>query len=232
MEEFNEYFYSKFYQCLLYDEEIYNYSLKGKYDFYIFNSTFFEVFINLSHHLIKLDVVEESIKDKIHSLISYIRNKAIYDDSETKKYYYDLFNKLIISLNINKFNDGEEFYLHEIAKRFNCIGKKINSNDFENKKEFVKRSLGYDFIFLLYHTDEVDEETFDKSIYCLLNDEYYFASLNAILYEYPELLKNETFKRRVKKVIELNKKSSPLLLDKSFLYKIYILKNTRKYSSL
>ena len=78
----------------------------------------------------------------------------------------------------------------------------------------------------------MDEETFDSALDDIINNEYYFASLNAILYEYPKILENETFKRRVKKIIELNKKNLNLLLGKRLPTKVYILKNNFKYSSL
>ena len=232
MENFDTYFYSKFYQCLMYDDEIRYQALHGDYDFYLFDQTFLEVFINLTYHFINLETIDETKKDILQLLISYIRDKAIFEDQETKKYFYDIFNDLIINLNIGCCENIEEFYLHEIAKRFNCAGKKINFKEFENKKRFVMKSLGYDFLFLILHIDEIDEESFDKTLTEFINNEYYFASLNAILYEYPELLEIETFKRRVKKITQLNKKNLSSLLEKNLATKVYILKNNLKYSSL
>ncbi len=232
METFDEYFYSKFYQCLLYDDEICYQALHGDYDFYLFDQTFLDVFINLTDHFIALKTVDKTKIDIIQSLISHIRENAIFEDQETKKYFYDIFNDLIIKLNIGCFDNIDDFYSHEIAKRFNCAGKKITAKEFENRKKFVMKSLGYDFLFLILHIDEIDEETFEKTLNEFVNNEYYFASLNAILYEYPELLEIETFKRRVKKIVEINKKNLPSLLEKKLATKIYILKNNFKYSSL
>ena len=232
MENFDTYFYSKFYQCLLYDDEICYQALHGKYDFYLFNQTFIEVFIELTYQLINLKTIDETRIDALQYLISYIRHNAKFEDQETKKYFYDIFNDLIIKLNIGCFDNIDDFYSHEIAKRFNCAGKKINLREFENRKKFVKKSLGYDYLFLVIHLETSSEELFNSLLDDILNNEYYFASLNAILYEYPELLEIETFKRRVKKIVEINKKNLPSLLEKKLATKIYILKNNFKYSSL
>lgn len=232
MENFEEYLYTKFCQCLLYDDEIYHQALQGDYDFYLFNHSFLDIFIDLTDHLITKKIIDETRKNKLYTLISYIRDNAIYETTEAKKYFYEILNDLIVSLNMEKFDNSDDYYCREIAKRFNCAGKKISYKDFEDKKSFVKKSLGYDYIFLILHLEEMDEETFDSALDDIINNEYYFASLNAILYEHPKILENETFKRRVKKVIELNKKNLNLLLGKRLPTKVYILKNNFKYSSL
>ncbi len=232
MENFEEYFYTKFCQCLLYDDEIYHQSLQGDYDFYLFNQSFLDIFIDLIDYLIEMKFIDEERKDRLYILISYIRDNAIYETIEAKKYFYEIFNDLIVNLNMECFDNSDDYYYREIAKRFNCAGKKISFKDFQNKKNFIKKSLGYDYIILILHLEEMDEETFDSALDDLLNSEYYFASLNAILYEHPKILENETFKRRVKKVIELNKKNLNLLLGKRLPAKVYILKNNLKYGSL
>lgn len=232
MENFEEYFYTKFCQCLLYDDEIYHQALQGDYDFYLFNQQFLDIFIDLIDYLIEMKFIDEERKDRLYILISYIRDNAIYETIEAKKYFYEIFNDLIVNLNMECFDNSDDYYYREIAKRFNCAGKKISFKDFQNKKNFIKKSLGYDYIILILHLEEMDEETFDSALDDLLNSEYYFASLNAILYEHPKILENETFKRRVKKVIELNKKNLNLLLGKRLPAKVYILKNNLKYGSL
>lgn len=232
MENFEEYFYTKFCQCLLYDDDIYHQALQGDYDFYLFNHSFLDIFIDLIDYLIEMKFIDEERKDRLYILISYIRDNAIYETIEAKKYFYEIFNDLIVNLNMECFDNSDDYYYREIAKRFNCAGKKISFKDFQNKKNFIKKSLGYDYIILILHLEEMDEETFDSALDDLLNSEYYFASLNAILYEHPKILENETFKRRVKKVIELNKKNLNLLLGKRLPAKVYILKNNLKYGSL
>ena len=124
METFDEYFYSKFYQCLLYDDEICYQALHGDYDFYLLDQTFIEVFIELTYQLINLKTIDETRIDTLQYLISYIRHNAKFEDQETKKNFYDIFNDLIIKLNIGCFDNIDDFYSHEIAKRFNCAGKK------------------------------------------------------------------------------------------------------------
>ena len=57
MENFDTYFYSKFYQCLMYDDEIRYQALHGDYDFYLFDQTFLEVFINLTYHKLITNVI-------------------------------------------------------------------------------------------------------------------------------------------------------------------------------
>ena len=203
--EIQKYFYLKFILYYLYNDEGYKKTLDGKYDFYIFDDAFLNVLSNLISFFSQNNIFETKEKDKAYMLLSYLRDKSKFDNLEVKKCYYDFINDLIIQLNCQQKNGNDAFYIIEMLKRKFCK-KKMTIKEFQEKKKIVKKSLGYDFIFLIYHCDNIKEESFDNSIKSLLdNSEYYFASLNSIIDECPELLKDETFSRRVEKVLNLKK---------------------------
>ncbi len=229
--DYNNYFYDKFIQGILYNDLVYEDVRKGKYDFYIFNTDFILEFINLIEYYIEVKILNQYMIDKIYTIISYIKNKATYEDENTKNYYNNIFNELILKLNIAKNTNEFLLYDNELKKRFNSLEglfKFKRSNNELNR--FIRESISFDFMFLIYHTDAIGEEDFGKEINELIHNEFYFASLNAILNEMPEIIQNKVFKNRVKKVIELNKKNKKMLSEKSVPNKVYILINNFKYS--
>ena len=123
-----------------------------------------------------------------------------------------------------------EWVFHEITIRTDVkLGRQISYKKYKKYEEFVRKSLGYDFILLTYLSDEVDEETFDNSIESLANDEFFFASLNVIIKQCPELLQFPIFKTRVKKVIDYNRKHTDIFRDEPLETKIFIIKQNNKH---
>ena len=227
LDDYETYFYTKFIQSLMYNDEIFLSALKGNFDYYIFSEEFLTILEDFMANLIAKNALDN--KNRVYEIIAYVRKNAAFNDIDVKKRWYNFFNNLIVMLNQYPYSCSIGYYLFEYTKRCN---KRINLQNFDQIKHLVQKSLGYDFLLLVINSDELDEETFDNSVEELINNEYYFASLNAILYEYPELLQNEIFRRRVKKVITLNKKNLSLLLKKDLPTKVYIIKNNFKYSSL
>ena len=96
-------------------------------------------------------------------------------------------------------------------------------------KNFVISSIGSDFNFLELFSDRLSDKTFKEEVHKLVNNKVFFLSLNAILNEYPELFKNETFKNRLKILLELNKGDKLLLSKNDLETKAFVLKNNFKY---
>lgn len=227
------YYYTKFLQSCLYDDDIYKGARNGSYDFYIFNSDFLAILINYIAIYVDTDYAysDLDVKDRLYTLINYIRNNAVYQDDDTKKYYCDIFNDLVLKLNqMSSDSSNYEWVFHEITIRTDVkLGRQISYKKYKKYEEFVRRSLGYDFILLTYLSDEVDEETFDNSIESLANDEFFFASLNVIIKQCPELLQFPIFKTRVKKVIDYNRKHMDIFRDEPLETKIFIIKQNNKH---
>ena len=232
-EDIRNYYFIKFLQSYLYDDEIYQNAKKGYYDIYIYNNDFLAILINFIEVYLDSEYAysDLSIKPKLYEIINYIRHNANYADEDTKKYYYDVFNDFLLRLNQMDNNiTNYEWVLYEISIRVDIkLPKQITLNRYEKYENFVRQSLGYDFILLTYLSDEVDEKTFDDSIESLANDEFFFASLNVIVKQCPEVLAYPCFKERVKKVIAYNKANLNLFRDDALENKIFIIRQNRKY---
>ncbi len=232
-EDIRNYYFIKFLQSYLYDEDIYQNTKKGYYDIYIYNNDFLAILIDFIEVYLDSEYVycDLKIKYKLYDLINCIKYESNYADEDTKKYYYEIFNDLLIRL--NKMDNDISNYawvLHEISIRKDIkLFKPMSYHRYKKYEDFVRQSLGYDFILLIYLSDEVDEKTFDDSIETLANDEFFFASLNAIVKQCPKILKYPCFKERVKKVIAYNKVNSNLFRDDTLENKIFIIKQNRKY---
>ena len=207
-EETKVYYYSKLLQSYLYNDEIYKNINQGCFDAYVFDLYFIALLIDYVETYTSLDSPyrDLTIKTRLYNLINHIRMDAKYSNMEIKKYYYDIFNDLIIKLNqTDEETNIEEWILTELVVRTEIKLKRIISYDkYYEYEDFVKRSLGYDFIFLTYLSDEINDDMFNESIELLANDEFYFASLNDLLLNCPILLSNATFTKRTKKVLEYN----------------------------
>lgn len=231
LDGYSNYFYDKLIQAFLYSDLVYEDVKKGKYDFYVLSTSFIAEFIYLIESYIDYKILDENLLNKIYTMIAYIKENANFVDKETKSYYHEIFNELILELIQSKDTDTSIFFKNEQRKRLNGLEIIVNfGKSSQEVIDFLKESISFDFVFLIYHTEIVDEIEFEKEIDTLMLDEFYFASLNAILDECPEILKDEIFRRRVKKVIELNKKNIKSLRDKSIPDKVYILVNNFKYA--
>lgn len=231
LDGYSNYFYDKLIQAFLYSDLVYEDVKKGKYDCYILSTDFVAEFIYLIESYVDYQILDENSLEKVYTIIAYIKEKANYVDAGAKSYYHEIFNELILSLIRSKNNNVAIFFKNEKRKRLNGLEKIVNFRKSSQEViEFLKESISFDFVFLIYHTEIIDENEFEKELDSLMLDEFYFASLNAILYECPEILENEIFRKRVKKIIELNKKNIKSLADKSISNKVYILVNNIKYA--
>ena len=128
-EEIRYYYYTKFLQSYLYDEEIYEKVRNGFFDFYVLNEEFLMILINY----IELYANNEGnsdlmVKDKFYFLIDYIRYKVNYQDDEIRKYYHNIFNELIIKLNLmDKSNSYLDWIINEYVLRTDSkLGNQIS----------------------------------------------------------------------------------------------------------
>lgn len=230
-EELKIYLYTKFLQSYLYDNEICAAVERGDYDSYVFDSSFLCVLINYIMIYANNTYADLDIKNNIYTLINYIRFKNHYPDADTKKYFYNIFNDLILKLNTMSNEKSKEIWVvgEFIIRKDIKPNKQISYEEYKEYEKFVKISIAYDFILLTYLSDKVDEKKFDDNIEAMANDEFFFASLNAIIKQCPELLRFPIFKRRVKKVIDYNRKHMNILRDDSLENKIFVIKQNNKY---
>ena len=221
----------KLIQSCLFNDDMYYNILHNIYDEEVFTPDFIYSLQSQIEIICRLGIYEETQIERLYGIISYIRNHAEYENKEQKETYFAIYNDMILQLNKYQETSSNQFYLREAVKRFhvkpNTVLKEAN---FEMYKELTKESLGYDFAVLNYSLEFETEESFQQNIEDFSLDIFYFASLNAILTEFPELLDAVTLRKRVKQVIQLNKQKIFELRHKTFLEKRFILKLNYLYS--
>lgn len=229
-EELNGYLYVKFIESYMYNDELYRKVKKGEYDSYIFNEDFIEILIDFVNDFCESEILDLRKRTEIYDLLLYIGQRAQFENLETKRYYIDKFNELIRKLNTLQDRNVDSFYESQIGVRLNLAGKKITFEECERYKELVQESLGYDFIFLVNHTELVSQEDFDEQLESFVGDNYYFYSLNQLLYEKPELFNDEVFKSRLKKIIKFNRQNKFKILISDIEDKRFVLKQNSKFN--
>lgn len=226
-ENLEQYLYIKFIQGILFNEKMYNDFIKHKYDEYINNINFIESFSDYVSVCIQLDMLEPEEKQRVYVIISRIRNFMHIDDQQLKNSCIKMYNRVISSLDILKKVTNNRFYFDEINKRYSQMS--IDEKRISKLKPFIKKSIGFDYPILMFHLSEMDEQTFLEQAKELVMNEFYFASVNAIICEHPEILKNQMFVERVKRIIMMNKKNAAMLWDKSFADKLFVLRSNASY---
>lgn len=227
-ENLEHYFYIKFIQGILFNEKMYNDFIKHKYDEYTNNIKFIESFSDYVSVCIQLDMLEFEEKQRVYVIISRIRNFMHIDDQQLKNSCIKMYNRIISSLDILKKASNNRFYFDEINKRYSQTP--IDEKRISKLKPFIKKSIGFDFLILMFHLSEMDEQTFLEQAKELVMNEFYFASVNAIICEHPEILKNQMFVERLKRIIMMNKKNAAMLWNKSFDDKLFVLRSNASYT--
>lgn len=228
-EELNGYLCVKFIESYMYNEEFHSKVRKGKFDDYILNSDFVDIFIEFVNDFCEHEMLELSKRNEIYDLIIHVAQKANFADFESRKYYVEKLNELIRKLNTLEDRNAQNFYEQQIGVRLNLSGKEITYEEYEKYKEIVQDSLGYDFIFLINHTDLISSKDFEIRLDSFVGDNYYFYSLNGILQEKPELLKDQTFKKRLKQVIDSNRHNRFRILVSNIDDKRFVLSQNSKF---
>ena len=218
----------KLIQCLLFNTNEFERIKNGDYDKILFNETFLIHLENFVQKMNELDYLEREQINRLLDIISYIRFDKSYDSLEEKKRCYDIYNKLIDSINLMEGRNIEDFYLGEIERRFfERHHITLTEEEYEFRKFVVQASMGFDYIVLRYGLEKVSEEQFDKNIDGFANNICYFLSLNSLVLDKPELLNSIILVKRIKKVVEKNKIKDDEI---SSIEKKYVLKFNRFYN--
>lgn len=221
----------KLMQSSLFNEQMYCNLLHGMYDSEVFTLDFIYSLQSHIEEITKLGLYEEEQINRLYGIISYIREHAEYENQEQRKEYFLIYNDMIVSLNKYEEMNSDNFYIREAMKRFHVRQNvMLKPNDFQKYKILVKESIGHDYTVLNYSLEFESEETFQQNIDYFSLDMFYFASLNALIIELPQLLDAVTLRRRVKQVVELNKQKILELRHKTILEKRLILKLNYLYS--
>jgi len=193
------YYLHKLLVSLMFDNEKQSY----KEVLWVYDISVLRVFKQIVSEFVKHNFLEMHIKDNIYSFLMYGRN--IKDKFNEEK--INIINEITIILNCQKEDKSLNFYIEQLLDRRENLNqlKKLCLNDILQEIKYVDESIYNDFIVLVSHGDDTSDEDFNN-VYLenLVENNYYYESLNVILKECPSLFKNKLFVSRVKKVLESN----------------------------
>lgn len=199
--DFENYFYKKLLNSILFNCMTYFEFVNGKYDRFILDYKFVCLCAEYAEEHIKNNQLESLQRGRLYTILLMVRNTLYFNQTKLKNHYRNIYNDLICSLNYCNDTNVNEIYQSEIDKRINCNLRFCTRGKKEKIKALVKDSMGLDFKVLNYLISDIDDEKLENEI---LRNRHFLISLNVILDEFPTLLKNPKFVSRIKKLILRN----------------------------
>lgn len=170
---------------------IYNNPVMTSYEFLISFNEFIESFIIN-------DYLSPIMKNNVLNYLNIVRFCETTElDVDLKKKIW-LINEIIVSVNSAKGNKYVTFYRKEMFKRTsNYDYMNLPSHFITQSEDKLCKSICYDSLVLLSHSDKVDDYSFQK-IYLsqFISNWKYFESINCILREYPDKFLDSLFMKR------------------------------------
>lgn len=140
--------------------------------------------------------MDETAKENARRVLYYFKDKYVeipaYEVTEK-------LNKILVAINKCDDSNINAFIEKQMFKR--CNDKKFAKQMALNKVyslDVAKTCIAKDFDILVTHSNMYNEEEFDKiSNMFVENNSDYMGCINAIVSEYPDIMKNVLFKSRV-----------------------------------
>lgn len=167
-----------------------------------------EKFKPLISAFVQRGYIRNNLKGNIYKIL--MDGRLVLDDNYKKR--TQIINEIIRILNIQNPDESILYYIKELYVRTNAK-KPFNkytayyTEDVEKQVHSIDNSIFNDFIVLFTHSKEVSDEDF-KELYLpdLVNNNFYYESLNTILEECPSMFKDELFFDRFNMILKENKK--------------------------
>ena len=198
-EKIQDYIYSKIliYLLLVGDSEIDNSYLK---------ISFLESLKEVVSLFVEKNYITEEIKYNINNVL--IKARELRDSDYSKR--IDIINDIVIMLNGAKIDDNYsvnrcELYKRTLSKRYLNISACPN-DEIKYKNKYLSASVCMDLLVLSTHITTVDEfmnngSEFKDSFTEEMDPDLYFSTLNTIIFEFPEMFKNEQFYSRMNYIL-------------------------------
>lgn len=159
---------------------------------------------NILEYLTSQNFLSAEVKNNISNYLMQARE--IQDDDRKRR--VELINEIVGLMNSQKKDESLLFYRLELHKRRKDLGYIISTrSDLEVKNEIdnVHDSILNDHYVLVSHSHQVSDKEFEEEyLEWFTNTNIYYESINSILYEYPQIFKNEIFYNRMMKVLNIN----------------------------
>lgn len=146
-------------------------------------------------------------KSVIANINNYLQQARYYDDDKRIE-RINIINEIIILMNNQKHDDLLMFYRMQLMFRRKDFYYAIKCPNQSIKAEMndVHESICYDLVVLDSHSESVSDEEFTSTyLPDLVNNQYYYESLNMILRENPKVFRNKVFYDRMMCILNLNK---------------------------
>ena len=195
-DDFDLYYNFKFVECITFVE--YSYSEYGECFIDIDNLKQLEIFISDNRFMFD--------SARVNNIFKILQNITYIDDEYTNERLKAINNiKDILNTPYNK-QEHYDFYRTEIVQRYN--NKKyyrLKDNIIESKKDLINASIALDMPVIESHI--FDSEMYNKYYNEFIDNPLYYMSVRAIINEFPLILNNETFIKRLNSILSKNKDS-------------------------
>lgn len=204
-ESIEEYIYSKILISIIFDvnHESYNYEENS----WIFDTKVLEDIKVIIEYYCYQGYLNLKIKNNVYNYLNEARNIKSDDYKDRIK----LINEIITELNKSSDYTYHLFYSIELFKRRNNRKYlyKYNIDIIDKEIPLVNKSLIYDSLVLISHNNRTSDKKFvEEWLPSLTENLFYYESISAILKEYPEIFKDQTFYNRFICVLNANNELS------------------------
>lgn len=171
---------------------------------------FLEQFLSFVEQLSSGNILVGDMKRNILNYVNSVLDMEFDNDTkENKVKRIDLINKIIRTLNNQIKDKSIDFYRVEMYKRSNCKSYlnsfKIDDNEILAEKEALFASIKFERIILYTHSNEVSDQDFvDKYLFEIVDNNMYYAAINCMLMECPEVFLDKIFYDRFLTVMDIN----------------------------
>lgn len=154
------------------------------------------------------DSIDEETKNNIYSLIGLLRNNLINIEDKNRVIERNNMINEVLCINNNAHDKFiPNFLLDELYKRYNSkfMAAKILVQIPPNElMQYIKFCIQDDFYILCTHSSIVSDEAFDSGIEQFVHRNIdYILNINCLINEWPDLYTDETFMKRVSKVLKM-----------------------------
>lgn len=164
--------------------------------------------------------IDEAMKENIYSLIATLREQLPNYGEEEKRNRNNKINVIISKVNLATDDYMNSFISEQLRLRYISIFeslKRFLGAKQEELKDYIKLSMVDDFNILISFSSLVSDADFKLILDEYLNDDYEcMFNINALVTEWPSLLKDETFKNRVSILTNELEKNISSLKDDSY----------------
>lgn len=153
--------------------------------------------------------LDYTLKQDILTALSELR--LVQDENKNER--IEIINSIIRNINMSKTDNDHIFYKLELYNRFKDF-KYLEQDIDDEMMEGINSFIFLDYLILISHIDLTTDDEFENEyLKQLIGNIYYYNSIEILINECPNILKNNKFIKRFKKIHELNK-SINLELDK------------------